>query len=126
MKIAVPTTRDNIVDGHFGHCEFYTIFTIDENNKVEKAELLKSPQGCGCKSNIAGVLKQLGVSVMLAGNMGEGALNMLNQYGIQVARGCSGDVNELVNAFLDKKIVDSGTLCSGHGHGHEHGHQCNH
>ncbi|MCF8297740.1 MAG: hypothetical protein K9J13_09380 [Saprospiraceae bacterium] len=53
---------------------------------------------------------------------------MFNHYGIQVARGCSGDVNELVNAFLDEKIVDSGTLFSGHGHGHEHehGHQCNH
>jgi len=37
MKIAVPTTQNNLVDAHFGHCEFYTIFTID-NNKILKAK----------------------------------------------------------------------------------------
>ena len=35
MKIAVPT-RNNVVDDHFGHCEAYTIFTVDTNNKIEK------------------------------------------------------------------------------------------
>ena len=29
MKIAVPT-RDERVDDHFGHCDHYTIFTIED------------------------------------------------------------------------------------------------
>ena len=29
MKIAVPT-RDGVVDNHFGHCDHYTIFTVEE------------------------------------------------------------------------------------------------
>ena len=29
MKLAVPT-RGGIVDNHFGHCEAYTVFSIDE------------------------------------------------------------------------------------------------
>lgn len=29
MKIAVPTIGDQ-VDQHFGHCEKYTIFTIED------------------------------------------------------------------------------------------------
>ena len=29
-KVAVPT-RDGVVDDHFGHCAYYTIFTILAN-----------------------------------------------------------------------------------------------
>ena len=124
MKIAVPT-RGNVVDDHFGHCEAYTVFSIDENKKIISSEILPSPQGCGCKSNIAGVLQQKGVNIMLAGNMGGGALNVLNNHGIDVYRGCSGDVRQLTESFLLGKIDDSGVGCHHHEeHGEEH--QCNH
>lgn len=128
IKIAVPTSK-NKVDDHFGHCDVYTIFTIDENKKIEKVELLPSPQGCGCKSNIGSILKELGVTIMLAGSMGEGAFRVLNHNGIDVYRGCSGDVNLLVEAFLEGQIDDSGEGCKSHGdhdHEHEDGHVCNH
>ena len=129
MKLAVPT-RGNVVDDHFGHCEAYTVFTVDQNNKIEKAEMMPSPQGCGCKSNIASTLREKGVTVMLAGNMGNGALNLLRNHGIDVYRGCSGDVRQLVEAFLQCKIGDSGEGCMSHEH-HYSGedtneHQCNH
>lgn len=49
MKIAVPT-RNEMVDSHFGHCESFTIFTIDKENKnILSKESLSSPEGCGCK-----------------------------------------------------------------------------
>jgi predicted Fe-Mo cluster-binding NifX family protein len=124
MKIAIPT-RGYEVDGHFGHCEMYTVFTIDEDNKIEKSEILPSSHGCGCKSNIASVLKQKGVSVMLAGNMGDGALNVLNCHGLEVYRGCSGNVTLLVETFLQGKIGDSGEGCHHHD-GHKGEHECNH
>lgn len=124
MKVAVPT-RENSVDDHFGHCEAYTIFTINENKTIEKAEILPSPAGCGCKSNIAAVLNEMGVSVMLAGNMGNGALNVLNSYGIDVYRGCSGNVNQLVEVFLQGEVDDSGEGCHQHEQ-HGAGHVCNH
>jgi predicted Fe-Mo cluster-binding NifX family protein len=124
MKIAIPT-KGNEVDNHFGHCEAYTIFTVDCNRKIEKTELLPSPQGCGCKSNIASVLKEKGITVMLAGNMGGGALNVLKQHGIDVYRSCSGDVRELTETFLEGKIGDSGVGCAHHEHEGE-AHQCSH
>ena len=120
-KIAVPT-RNNAVDDHFGHCETYTIFTIGENNEIENTEILPSTQGCGCKSDIASVLQNLGVTVMLAGNMGNGAFNVLNNHNITVYRGCSGNAEQLVNRFISGQIADSGELCHAHGEGHE----CNH
>jgi len=120
MKIAVPT-RENIVDNHFGHCEFYTIYSLNEKNEVIGKELIESPAGCGCKSNIAAVLQNMDVAVMLAGNMGMGALNVLNMHGIEVVRGCSGNTDEVVCLFLAGQVSDSGIGC---GH-HEHGHTCN-
>jgi predicted Fe-Mo cluster-binding NifX family protein len=124
MKIAVPT-RNRVVDEHFGHCELYTVFTVGANNQIEKEENLPSPQGCGCKSDIAAVLRDEGVSLMLAGNMGTGALNVLQNHGIRVVRGCSGDVYKLVEAYLIGEIEDSGIGCNHHHH-HGQNHVCNH
>jgi predicted Fe-Mo cluster-binding NifX family protein len=124
MKIAVPT-KNTTVDEHFGHCESYTIFSIDTNNRIENSEILPSPQGCGCKSNIASLLQEKGVGVMLAGNMGNGALNVLHHHNIQVFRGCSGDVNQVVETYLKGNIKDSGEGCH-HNGSHEEGHICNH
>lgn len=112
MKIAVPT-RDGRVDDHFGHCDHYTIFTIEER-KVVARESLPSPEGCGCKSGIAAVLQQMGVNVMLAGNMGEGAKNVLQKHDIVVVRGCSGDIETLVQSYLLGFILDSGEGCDHH------------
>lgn len=119
MKIAIPT-RENMVDNHFGHCEFYTILTIGQDKSIQNSETIPSPEGCGCKSNIAEVLEKAGVSVMLAGNMGQGAFNVLTAHHIRVIRGCSGNIQNVVTAYLNGEITDSGIGCSSH----EHHHQC--
>ena len=52
MKIALPSF-ENQIDNHFGHCAYYTVFTIDADKNIIGEETVESPQGCGCKSNIA-------------------------------------------------------------------------
>ena len=111
-KVAVPT-RDGVVDDHFGHCAYYTIFTILAN-RITATERMASPEGCGCKSGIAPVLAEKGVRVMLAGNMGQGAKNVLESQRIEVIRGCRGDVEELVAAYLAGNIKDNGESCDHH------------
>ena len=112
LKVAVPT-RDGVVDDHFGHCAYYTVYTVI-NQMVVGSETLPSPQGCGCKSNIASVLEEMGVKVMLVGNMGQGAKNVLERHNIAVIRGCSGPVEELVKNYLEGKVSDSGEGCGHH------------
>ena len=119
-KIALPTRNGNI-DDHFGHCAFYTIITVNDNNEVAKTEIMPSPEGCGCKSNIAYQLQEDGVTLMLAGNMGMGALNKLSSCGIEVVRGCGGPVMDVVEAYLKGELKDSGESCSHHG---DDGHEC--
>lgn len=122
MKIAIPSTSTHMVDSHFGHCECYTIFTIDDKNSIIHRETLASPQGCGCKSNIASVLKEKGVNIMLAGNIGMGAINVLTTYGINVIRGCQGEVSKVAESYLANQLTDSGVTCSQH----DHNHTCEH
>lgn len=128
MKIAVPVTGNNQVDDHFGHCNFYDVFNISQNSEIAGLNRIPSLQGCGCKSNIAEVLAADGVKILLAGGIGNGAINVLNNAGISVVRGCSGDSAEVVKLYLLGALMDSGESCHHHDnqHAQDTGHQCSH
>jgi predicted Fe-Mo cluster-binding NifX family protein len=116
MKIALPSYQ-NQVDEHFGNCQYFTVFTIDDNNRILTEETITPPAGCGCKSNIAQTLAQMGVKFMLAGNMGQGAVNVLGMSGIRVLRGCSGNVKDVAERWLAGNLNDSGVSCTQHEQG---------
>ena len=122
-KIAVPT-RGNEVDDHFGHCDTYSLYTIGENQQIVMKEIIPSPKGCGCKSDIAITLKEKEVQLMLIGNIGQGAINKLGQQGINVIRGCQGDADQVVKAWLKGEVKDSGSSCEHHHH--HSSHSCSH
>jgi predicted Fe-Mo cluster-binding NifX family protein len=119
MKIAVPS-RDGKVDSHFGHCEYFTVFSLNEQGQICDKEILTPPPGCGCKSNIVSRLVDLDVGVLLAGNMGQGAVNKLSAAGIRVIRGCSGPVNRVVEDYAAGNCTDAPILCHDHGSCPEH------
>ena len=119
MKIAVPA-RDGYVDDHFGHCKEFVVFGTDVQGLVEEASI-PSTEGCGCKSGIASILAKSGVTHLVAGNMGEGAVRVLASQGIKVVRGAHGRVRDVADAFFKGSLVDSGQGCSGHG---EQGLEC--
>jgi predicted Fe-Mo cluster-binding NifX family protein len=114
--IIATASHGNDIDDHFGHCEHFKIFTIGEDRKIINEEILESPAGCGCKSNIAGILSGRGVSLMLAGNMGGGAVQKLAESGIRVVRGCSGNAKNAVESFISGNVHDNGVSCGEHGH----------
>lgn len=122
MKIAIPT-KNNQVDNHFGHCEYFTVLSV-EGDSIIGTEKIDSGNTCGCKSNIANTLKEKGVSVLLAGQMGQGAINKITNLGIQVIGGCKGDIDELALNYVAGKVKDELIVCPPHNH--EHGHECNH
>ncbi len=113
MKIAVPY-QNGFVNDHFGHTESYAVFTINPENQIVNRSLIKAEEGCGCKSGIADLLAREGVTIMLAGNIGGGAIHHLYTEGIEVIRGCSGPADEVVISYLEGKISDGGKTCSQH------------
>ncbi|HUW70047.1 MAG TPA: NifB/NifX family molybdenum-iron cluster-binding protein [bacterium] len=120
-KVAVPS-RDGMVDAHFGHCQYFSVFSI-QDRKISSEQIVDSAESCGCKSDIASILAKQGVSLMLAGNMGEGAVKVLKANGIEVIRGASGAVRSVVEAWLAGSVTDSGVGCTEHG---DANHQCSH
>lgn len=120
MKIAIPS-KNNMVDDHFGHCDHFTIVTI-ENGAIVKSEKLDPGKTCGCKSNLVNELTAIGVEALLAGNIGQGAINKINNAGIKVVRGCKGEITLVVNDYLAGKIQDQLIVCTPD----EHGHECSH
>ena len=119
MKIALPS-RDGAIDDHFGHCKAFAVFSVTDGT-VSELPSIPSVEGCGCKSGIAATLAQEGITHLVAGNMGEGAVRVLVSHGIKVVRGASGSVRTAAEAFAAGRLADSGILCSSHGE-----HDCSH
>lgn len=113
MIFAIPT-RDGQVDHHFGHCAYYTVVEVNDQKEIVRTFTLDSPEGCGCKSNIAYQMQEMGITLMLAGNIGQGAVNKLASCGIEVIRGCEGDVMQLAKDYLDGKVKDNEQVCDHH------------
>ena len=59
-------------------------------------------------------MQEMGITIMLAGNMGMGAFNKLTMHGISVVRGCHGNIEDVLKAYLDGSIADSAESCSHH------------
>tara|TARA_R110002049_G_scaffold326_4_gene1765 strand:- start:5055 stop:5612 length:558 start_codon:yes stop_codon:yes gene_type:complete len=125
-RIAIPITSDNTIEDHFGHSRFYEIYTFSSANEIIDLKLLESEEGCGCKSNIINDLVDVGVKVMLSGNIGDGAVNKLNDAGISVIRGCSGKSSDVILQYVEGDISDSGISCLDHNANHENEHVCSH
>jgi len=121
MKIAVPA-RNGQVDEHFGHCKEFLVFRVEGENLVPEATV-PSPESCGCKSGVAADLAEVGVTHLVAGNMGQGAVNVLGANGISVIRGASGDARSAALSFVRGVLADTGVGCAGHG---DAGHSCSH
>ncbi len=132
MKIAVPV-QAGLVDEHFGHCKEFLVFEVSADGSLRSEATIPSTEGCGCKSGVASVLARAGVTHLVAGNMGEGAVHVLGAQGIAVVRGATGDARAAAEAFAKGTLADSGLGCAaaghgeGHGEGHaEEGHDCAH
>ncbi len=122
MKIAVPA-HSGQVDEHFGHCKEFLVFAASADGSLTSEATIPSIEGCGCKSGIASILARAGVTHLVAGNMGEGAVRVLGAQGIAVLRGATGDARAAAEAFAKGNLTYSGVGCAGHG---EPGHQCQH
>lgn len=114
-KIAIPS-RDGQVDEHFGHCGYFTVLTVNEDKAVVGEETFAPPAECGCRSNLVETLVGMGVTALIAGNMGQGAADKLRRAGLTVVRGASGPVREAAEAFLAGTLKDKDELCRAHGH----------
>ncbi len=110
MKIAVAS-EGIMVTQHFGHCENFNIFEV-ENNQIVKAQSISNP---GHKPGfLPNYLFEIGVNVIISGGMGGGAVEIFNEKGIEVITGASGSAEVSVNNYLQGKLESTGSICHEH------------
>jgi predicted Fe-Mo cluster-binding NifX family protein len=117
MKIAIATEGTNVF-GHFGKCENFTLVDV-ENNEV-KSKTVVSTLG-NQHGLLPAFLASHKVTVVIAGGMGEGAKQKLDQNNIEAITGVSGSVEEAINSYINGILKSSGANCSSHEHSHSHG-----
>ena len=116
MKIAV-TYENGQVYPHFGHTEQFLLLDT-ANNQTE----IVPTEGAG-HGALAAFLQAHGVTHLICGGIGAGAQQALQQAGIQLYPGVSGDADQAVAALLAGQLsYDPDTVCSHHEH--DHGHDC--
>lgn len=102
MKIAITLENNDglnsIVSNHFGQCSYFFIADI-ENNEVKNAKLVtnQGQHGRGCAAVYE--LANQNVTHLIAGGMGQGALQKCADAGLKVFSG-SGTVKEALEAFF--------------------------
>ncbi|PNW26117.1 NifB/NifX family molybdenum-iron cluster-binding protein [Formosa algae] len=110
-KIAIPITRDNQIESHFGRSKFYEIYLFSSNNEILDIQLLETQHKRACKSDVFNELASKGVSCLLSENIGDKAYHKFNEAGIQVIRGCSGDSSDVILKYVENQISDRGSNC---------------
>lgn len=121
MKLAV-TYENGQVYQHFGHTEAFKIYEIADNAVAGSQVIGTGGSGHGA---LAGFLQEQGVCALICGGIGGGAINALQQAGIEVYAGISGDADQAVSSYLAGTLAFSTEAsCSHHGHDHEGGHSC--
>jgi predicted Fe-Mo cluster-binding NifX family protein len=112
FKVAVASDN-GMVTQHFGHCEGFMVFDV-ENKQIIKSELVTSP---GHKPGfLPNFLHDLGVNVIISGGMGGGAIDIFNERGIEVIVGATGEAKAAVEAYLQGSLVSTGSVCRDHQH----------
>jgi C_GCAxxG_C_C family probable redox protein len=116
MKVAVAS-ENGMVTEHFGHCEGFMIFDI-ENNQILKSKTIANP---GHRPGfLPNFLADRGVNVIISGGMGGGAVEIFNERNVEVVVGAKGDAEAAVEAYLQGSLKSTGSVC----HEHQHHDEC--
>jgi predicted Fe-Mo cluster-binding NifX family protein len=114
MKICVSASSGNLdanVDSRFGRCPYFVIvdsetmeFTAVSNDSTNAAH------GAGIQA--AQTVVNMGASVVITGNVGPNAFNVLLASGIKIVTGASGNIREAVEKYKSGQLkeVDKPTV----------------
>jgi predicted Fe-Mo cluster-binding NifX family protein/CO dehydrogenase nickel-insertion accessory protein CooC1 len=109
-KIAVPVVNGKL-SMHFGHCEQFAVFEVDEaNKKIVSKQMLEPPQHE--PGALPRLLASVQVSVIIASGMGQRAQSLFTESGIEVVTGASSETpEEIVQAYLDGDLSVGENIC---------------
>lgn len=108
MKIAVSTqgnSSESIIDSRFGRCANFAVFDTEKDNwSFIENDGAKAGGGAGLAA--AQQIIDNGIQVLITGNMGPNAFDVLNSEEISVFKYENGSVQDAVNGYKEKKLYE--------------------
>jgi predicted Fe-Mo cluster-binding NifX family protein len=119
-KIAIPL-ENGILCAHFGHCEQFAVVDV-QNGEITSVDMHTPPE------HVPGLyprwVAQFGVTDVIAGGMGQKAIDLFHEQNINVFIGAPMvDPKFIVSQFIDNKLELSANYCN---HDENHSHGCSH
>lgn len=110
MKIAMPIVQNQLCM-HFGHCEVFAFFDVDEETKQIKDKKLVTPP-----PHEPGILppwiRQQGADIVITGGMGSRAQGLFRAEGVKVITGARGNnPEEIIMSFLNENLETGPNIC---------------
>lgn len=106
--IAIPTTEGKL-DAHFGHCKQFAMVNI-ENNEIKEISYLDAPPHQ--PGLLPPWLAERGATDIIAGGMGQRAIQLFNEQGVNVFVGTPKlSPEELVSGFIQETLQFTANYC---------------
>lgn len=106
--IGIPTTNGQLAT-HFGHCKEFVLFEISDGKVTNKLVLDAPPHEPGLLPRF---LASKGVSDIVAGGMGNRAIDLFKEAGINVFVGAPQiATDELIEGYLNQSIQFNANFC---------------
>jgi predicted Fe-Mo cluster-binding NifX family protein len=109
MKICVSASAGSLdadVDPRFGRCQYFVI--VDSKTMEFSAILNDSTNAAhGAGIQAAQTVTNMGVKVVLTGNVGPNAFNVLSATGIKIVTGVSGSVRDAVEKYKNGQLQET-------------------
>lgn len=109
-RIAIPLAEEKLAQ-HFGHCEKFVLFDVDEEKKEIVNTTTVSPP-----AHQPGILPpwlaERGVNMIITGGMGSRAKSLFDAHRIKVVTGAASDEpTTIVNQYLEGTLVTGENIC---------------
>ena len=110
MKIAIPVAEGKLC-AHFGHCEEFALIDVDpESRQITQTQMVPSPEHQ--PGLLPRWLHEQGATVIIAGGMGQRAISLFAQNGIEVIVGAPCDEPQAVAAaYLENALLTGDNVC---------------
>jgi len=110
MKVCVSASSGSLdaeVDSRFGRCPYFVVVDSETMEfKVVANDSSSAAHGAGIQA--AQTVVNLGVKVVITGNVGPNAFNVLSATGIKIVIGASGSVKEAVEKYKKGELQEVG------------------
>jgi predicted Fe-Mo cluster-binding NifX family protein len=121
-KVIIPAADENDLDAriaeHFGRAPFYAIVSLDENDEIEKVEIVENTgEHFGGEGHMHDNILKLKPNAIIVHGMGPRGLIGFQDAGIAVLKAEGHTIKDVVVAYKEDKLEE---LTEGCHHAHHH------